>query len=416
VGHRLQRNFGDIVAFRFRTMNMLLLCHPALIHEALVEKNNLFAKDQRYRSIPEVLGDALLTSHGESWLQQKKTLKGLYDLDALKRSVPVIRALIDEMIESWSPGQRRDIHADMEQLTACVSYKLVLGRDKLATKAESAAKLSFLLHYWNHRGSQQILKLPELLTQRRDRRFREVLADLHADIDAAVAAQREHKAPLPVSLLARLAEVQPDGRLGELRAGVREQLLTFLLAGSDTSSSLLSWTLWEIARSDTLQEAVARECSAAPDQLFVSQSCHTPYLDAAINEAARLYPPVWAFGREATQDTALGGCHVAAGTQVVVSPYLVQRDPRFFPRPGEFDANRWLEPAAPPAQCAYIPFGAGARLCIGRPLALLQMKIILATILRRFRLQAVRSHRAVPLPKITLHPKHGLPLDLFRRA
>ncbi len=304
----------------------------------------------------------------------------------------------------------------MQQLTACVSYKLVLGHDTLAAKAESAAKLSFLLHYWDHRATQQIVKLPVLLTRHRDQRFREVMADLHASIDAAVAAQREHKVPLPFSLLARLADAQPDGRPGELEAGVREQLLTFLLAGFDTSSSLLSWTLWEIARSDTLQEAVVRECNAAADEWFVSSSRQTQYLDAAINEAARLYPPVWAFGREATQDTTLGGCHVAAGTQVVVSPYLVQRDPRFFPRPGEFDANRWLEPAAAPAHCTYIPFGAGPRLCIGCPLALLQMKIILATILRRFRLQAVRSHRAVPLPEITLHPKHGLPLDLFRRA
>jgi cytochrome P450 len=199
--------------------------------------------------------------------------------------------------------------------------------------------------------------------------------------------------------------------MSELRA----QLMTLLLAGFDTSASLITWTLFVIARSEELQELLMGEIAACDDTSYGPGGIKTPHLDAVIKESARLYPPVWGFGREAITDTTIGEYTVIKGTQIIVSPYRIHRDPRFFPQPETFDHSRWLDPGAALAPCAYIPFGAGPRVCIGRHLAVFKIKIILSRILRHYRLNLVPGFPVEPTPTITLQPRLGLRLQIRPR-
>jgi cytochrome P450 len=197
---------------------------------------------------------------------------------------------------------------------------------------------------------------------------------------------------------------------------IRDEVLTLLIASHETNANALAWTWHLLARNPEAEGKLFAEVDALQETPTASDLAKLSYTSAVVNESMRLYPPAWTIVREVVRDWDIAGSRIRPGMQVAMSPWVVQRDRRFFPDPLRFRPERWLDGSmdALPTY-AYFPFGGGQRLCIGRPFALLEGSVVLATVARHWRLRAVSDREVVPLPSITLRPRGGLPMRVERR-
>ena len=200
---------------------------------------------------------------------------------------------------------------------------------------------------------------------------------------------------------------------------LRDEVMTFFLAGHETTSLLLSWTLYALARHPPVQVRLREEVARAiagrrptPDEL-----ASMPYLDAVLCETLRLYPPVWSMGRKAVRRIEIGGIHLEPGATMLFSQWLLHRDPRFFAEPESFLPERWLDGLQRRLpRYAYFPFGGGQRICIGANFAMLEAGVVLAMLLTRFGVQPVEGQDAQLWPAFTLRPRSGVPLRVTRAS
>ncbi len=215
-----------------------------------------------------------------------------------------------------------------------------------------------------------------------------------------------------------LLEAQHDdgSRLSDKQ--LRDEAMTLLLAGHETTAIALSWT-WHLlmqhpqAEARLLDELRAVLSGRAP---VAADQARLPHTSALVTEAMRLYPPAWVISRQAVEDCEIGGQRVTAGTVLLMSQWVMHRDPRFYDAPEAFRPERWLEGLARELpRFAYFPFGGGARLCIGNSFAMMEAVLLLATIAQRYAFTAVPEHRVVPWPVVTLRPRHGVKVTLRSR-
>jgi cytochrome P450 len=199
---------------------------------------------------------------------------------------------------------------------------------------------------------------------------------------------------------------------------LRDEVMTFLLAGQETSTNLLSWIWYLLAQHPEVDERLLTELGAvlsgrAPT---VGDVPGLRYTEMVVLETMRLYPPAWAMSREAIQECEIGGYLVVPGTLLLISQWVLHRDPRYFPDPERFRPDRWSDGLAQRLpRFAYFPFGGGPRLCIAQPFVMLEAVLVLATIAQQFRLTLVPGRQATPAPAMTLRPKDGVHVTLHRR-
>jgi cytochrome P450 len=216
-----------------------------------------------------------------------------------------------------------------------------------------------------------------------------------------------------------LMAVRDEDGSAMTRMQLRDEAVTLLLAGHETTAIALSWTWYLLARHPEIDEQVGREARAAADgrPLTAADLGSLPLTERAINESLRLYPPAYTIGREAVRDCEVAGVPVRTGTTLFISPWVVHRDARWFDDPDRFDPDRWdgdLARRLP--KYAYMPFGGGPRLCIGNRFALMEAVLLLATIARRYRFTTLDPTPPVPFPTVTLRPRDGVPVVLERRS
>lgn len=199
---------------------------------------------------------------------------------------------------------------------------------------------------------------------------------------------------------------------------LRDEVMTLFLAGHETTALALTWAWHLLAQHPAAEQRLLAELAAvlggrAP---AVADLPRLRYADAVVTEAMRLYPPAWVIGRQAAADCEIGGYPVPAGTVVLISPWVMHRHPDYFPEPERFDPDRWTGGLAEqlPAH-AYLPFGGGPRLCIGKAFARMEAVLVLATVAQRYRMTPVPGQRVAPDPVVTLRPRHGLKMMLSAR-
>jgi len=199
---------------------------------------------------------------------------------------------------------------------------------------------------------------------------------------------------------------------------LRDEVLTFLLAGHETTALALSWTFHLLGQSPEVEEKLHAELhqvmgGRAPE---FSDLQALPYTDRVIKESMRLYPPAWSLARTAIADFELRGYTIPAGANIVMSQWIMHHDPKYFNDPAKFNPDRWLDPAMQKLpRFAYFPFGGGPRQCIGNSFAMMEAVLLLATIALRFRLRPVPGHPVVAVPSFTLRPKHGITMTFEHR-
>jgi cytochrome P450 len=416
VAAELKRRYGDIVRLDAGPISAVLLNHPELVEEVLGPKNAMFGKDKRYRSTPRLLGDGILTSDGELWRQQRRVAQPAFDVEHLATYGGVMAECAEKIVRSWRPGEVRDIHADMMAITLAVTGKALFGADMTDVASEMASSFMVLLEHWNHRATNP-LALPEVVPTRRNRQFNRAIGRLE-DLLATLVRERLQSGEDRDDLLAKMLHARKGQPGPPVDKQLRDDFVTIVLAGYETSANSISWTLHLLARHPQIEARVAEELRAALSGRAPGQADMPKlrYFEAVLTESLRLYPPVWGFGREVIQDCEVGGYPMSRGTQLFICPYLNHRDARFFREPEVFEPDRWMGGLAkqlPPG--AYIPFGRGPRMCLGRSFALMEGIIVLSVVLQRYRLEPDPTSSVTPRSGITLRPVPGLLMKVLPR-
>ena len=409
------REFGDIFYYRAGWIHVYFLNSPELIESVLVTNQQNFRKDRVIQNSRWFLGQGLLTSEGGEWLRQRRLSQPAFHRERLALYARIINGCAEEMLDSWKDGENRDVHQEMMQLTLRVVAKVLFSVDVKQESGEVAAALNLLMKHSS--GARMLLPpwvrylpLPFLI------RVRRAVRQLD-DVVYRIIRERRRSENDNGDLLSMLMSARDEDGSRMTDRQLRDEVMTFLLAGHETTALSLSWAWYLLSGNQAvavkLHEELARVLDGKnPSFEDLPRLCYT---EAVVKESVRLYPPAWSLARTAAEDFEIGGYLVPAGSNVVMSQWIMHRDPRFFPSPEQFDPGRWFEEHTQRLpRFAYFPFGGGPRYCVGASFAMMEATLLLAAIAQRFRLRMVPGHKVVPVPSITLRPKYGIKMSLHQ--
>ncbi|MCI0378987.1 MAG: cytochrome P450 [Gemmataceae bacterium] len=408
---RSAREFGDVVYMRFAHRRIFLASHPDLIEEVLVTRNHDFIKHFALRLNPLLLGNGLLTSENSFWLRQRRLVQPAFIKSRLAGYAPAVVATTERLLAEWRAGEHREIHAEMMRLTLQIAAKTLFGSEATSDTRDVARALQIMQDNFLERFLN-LIPPPLWLPTRSNRRFKRAVRRLDEIIYRFIRERRASQVEQHdvLSLLLR-ARDEEDGK-GMSDQQVRDEAMTLFLAGHETTALTLSWTWYLLAQHPAAAEKLLAEIqSVLPGRLpTFDDVAKLRYTEAIVLEAMRLYPPAYVIGREAIRETSVGGYPVRRGMTVLMSQWVVQRDPRFFADPEAFRPERWLEESAKHIpKFAYFPFGGGPRLCVGNTFAMMEMALVLAILAPRFRFALEPGATVTPVASFTLHPVPGVP-------
>ena len=416
----LSREYGDYAAFHIGKQLIVLVSDPDGIREVLVTQGKLFHKGRGLERAKILLGDGLLTSEGNLHLRQRRLAQPAFHRARIAAYGEVMTRYAERRGNCWHDGETLDIAREMAAYTLAVVGKTLFDADIEGEAHEIGAALAAAIAVFNFSVlpfGELLLRLP-IPASRRFRQGRERLdATIYRMIGERRAAGDDRGDLLSMLLLAH--DTEGDGT-GMSDAQLRDEAMTLLLAGHETTANALAWTFYLLSQNPEAEGQLHAELDAlGEDPLGADDIGRMPYTRAVLAETLRLYPPAWIIGRRATSPVVIGGYALPARTIVLTSQWLVHRDPRWWPDAGEFRPERWLAGgtahAATRPKFSYFPFGAGARVCIGEQFAWMEGMLAIASFARRFRMELAPGHRVVPQPIVTLRPKRGMRMTIRTR-
>lgn len=406
---------GPVVAFPMPRTPVVLVTQPADVHRILVAGHRRWTKRTiQFDTLRLVTGEGLLVSDPPLWTARRRLVQPAFHHHTLsgvaEQSVAVAAHRIDRLLRGG--GGVVDLDEVMMTLALDVLGKALfsadLGADARAIVTATVKALDGVVV----RARSPWLPAPHWPTPG-NLRLRRALRTIDAAVQRLVTQRRAAEAP-GSDVLGLLLEHGAD-------QAVRDEMVTLLIAGHETVASALTWTLALLAADPSRQARAAEEvdqvCAGRPPTM--ADLAALPFVRAVVDEALRLYPPAWVISRRAAQADELAGVAVPAGTVAIISTWSLHRDPQLWKAPGEFVPERWEDTAEDhPPRWAYVPFGAGPRLCIGRDFALTEATLVLATLLQRARLRPALPTEALPKAKalVTLRPAGGLPVLVTPRS
>ncbi|HYW04516.1 MAG TPA: cytochrome P450 [Gammaproteobacteria bacterium] len=409
----LVARYGDLCGFRLYNVPCCVVNDPALIRELLVSRNTRLRKPWDVRQLRLALGDGLLTSEGERWERHRRMIQPAFAHARIRRYAGAMTARTADRLTGWHGGEVVDVHAEMGVLTLSIAADALFGTDLSDLAPQVGVALAAFMDAFE-RMMTAAFPLPLSLPTPAGLRARRAVATLDRIVHELIR-RRRGEGPGEDLLSDLLATHDRGGTLDE--RALRDELVTLLLAGHETTALALTWSLYLLATHP-------RELAAAQAELDTVLAGRTPAaadagslerIRAVVREALRLYPPAWGVGREALEPLEIGGCPLRRGTQIFMLQYLTQRDARYFDDANSFRPARWLEGERQHPRYAYYPFGGGPRVCVGSSFAELEASLVLATILQRFGISPATADPPELQPAITLRPRHGLRLRLVDR-
>ena len=416
---RMAREHGDIVGLRILNRRFALVSHPDGIEEVLATRNRHFIKNFAQRMLAPWLGNGLILSEGDFWLRQRRLMQPAFRRERVISYADTMVALTRRMLDSWRDGETRDIHAEMTRLTLAIAARTLFDADIADQASDISQALLLLMHDFTKRF-RNLVAAPLWVPTQANRRTRQGLLRLREVMDRIIA-ERRHSPGDRGDLLSILLQARDEegdgGRMTDQQ--VRDEVMTLLLAGHDTTANALSWTWYLLATHPAMAQRLTAEVhQALGDRPPTAADLPAlPFTERVVWESMRLYPPVYGFGREAVQDTEVMGHRIPKGWNVIMCQWVVHRDPRFFPDPERFDPDRWADGLAQTLpRYAYFPFGGGPRLCIGNNFALLEAILLLATMAQAYEFTLDAEHPVEVQPAVTLRPRTGIWSRLRRRG
>jgi cytochrome P450 len=374
--------------------DLYVLAEPAHLKRALVDDVDAFGKTEDFRT---AFGDGLLTVEGETWREQRDLLSPYFFRERIGGYTDRMAARTDRRLDRWSPGDRIDAEAELSALALEILFSALFGRE-LALDGDAALRRSANgLNGWFKPTSWV---LPEWVPTPSRRRFHRSVERLRGEVDRLIE-RRERTGAEGEDLLSKLVRARDHVDLPE--ETIKDQLLTFIFAGHETTAKAMTFTLYFLARNPGIREQVEAEA----DAMVAGEGAPTltdldgmDALDRALRESMRLYPPVHTIPRRTTEPVEVDGYRVPAGEEVHLSVYGVHRNAGVYEGPGQFRPSRWTD-EVDRHDFAYVPFGGGRRSCIGREFALTEAKVVLGTICSRYRLEWLSEESIEVDPQVT---------------
>jgi len=414
---RCVREYGDVVGLRFGHRRVYLVNHPDLLEEILVTQSRHFIKNFALRINPLVFGKGLLVSEQEFWLKQRRLIQPAFSRNRLAGYSQVMIDATQSMLASWKPGETRDIYTDMMRLTLAITARTLFDAEVDGDASEVSNALHLLQENFLVRINSLLL-LPIWVPTPQNLRLRRIIRKLDEIIFRFIRQRRQNPVEKPDLLSILLQARDEDDGTGMTDRQVRDEAMTLFLAGHETTALALSWTWYLLAGHPEVEEKLQAEVDGvlAGRVPTFEDLPRLKYAEKVIQESMRYYPPVYLIGREAIDECVISGFRVKKGTTLLMSQWLIHRDPRFFEQPEKFIPERWTEEfARTMPKFAYFPFGGGPRLCIGNTFAMMEMVLVLADIAQRFRFTAKAGHDVTLWPSFTLRPRNGIPATLVER-
>ena len=413
------QRYGDAVRIKMGPRTLYFFNHPDHAKHVLSDHAANYRKGIGLIHAKRVLGEGLLTSEGELWRKQRRTIQPTFRRERLAGFAPAVVDEAGAMLERLDAAAGRrpvNVVAEMTRLTLGV-----LGRTLLDADLTPFGMLGPAFEVVQDQAMFEMTTLntvPLWLPVPRNRRFRAARSQLEDVVFTLTAGREKDPRPGGDDVISRLLGAYRDERdAGLRRRRLRDELVTILLAGHETTASTLSWTWYLI---DRHPEVAARMTAEAKEVLGTRPPGYDDirdlrYTNMVLQEAMRLYPPVWILPRRAVHEDEIDGYRVPAGGDVLICPYTLHRHPGFWRDPDRFDPQRF-DPAGPgPAhRYAYIPFGAGPRYCVGNNLGMMEATLVAAMVARRFRLRLVPGRRVAAEPMLALRARGGLPMTVTR--
>jgi len=410
------RKYGDLFYYRAGWLQVYFLNDPELIEAVLVRKYQFVLKDRVVQNSKWFFGEGLLTNEGESWLRQRRLSQPAFHRERIAAYADIMTGHAEQMLSSWQDGQIRDIHQDMMQLTLRIVVRALFN-----VEPEEIGKISSAMNVLMRNTVGLRLLLPPIarfLPVPAMIAFRRAVRQLDAIVYRIIAARRESERDTG-DLLSMLMQARDEDGSRMSDKQLRDEVMTFLLAGHETTALALSWTWHLLAQNSAaegnlhgeLDRVLAGRAPTFADMPALQQA------ERVIKEGLRLYPPAWGLAREVVSEFELRGYKIPRKANLVMCQWIMHRHPKYFPDPEKFDPDRWqLESLKNLPRFVYFPFGGGPRGCIGASFAMMEAVLLLAAIAQRFRLEAVPGHPVVPVPGFTLRPKQGIKMVVHRRS
>lgn len=411
------REYGGLVHLKFRKYDAYQVNNPELIHQVLTTQNKIWHKSVVYKNtLADYLGDGLLISDGDFWRRQRRLMQPAFHTKRISAYAQTMVENTNHMLETWQIGSTRDIAHDMMELTLWIVGKTLFDVDFRQDQNAIAEALDNLLRDVSTE-SRQMVRLPDWIPTPLKHRKQHTVDLLDHVVMPLIEERREHPHDTG-DLLSMLIMAEDEDGTQMSNQHVRDEALTLVLAGHETTANALTWTLYLLSEHPDIEAKLQAEVDSVLGKRTPSLDDlkHLVYTEMVLKESMRLYPPAWSFSRQTIADTQLGEYPIKAKRMALVIPYAVHRNETYFPDPERFDPERFnADNEHAIDKYTYLPFGGGPRICIGNAFAMMEAKLILAGIVQRFQLRLTSGHKVVPEPLITLRPKYGMAMDIHSR-
>ena len=404
------REHGDLAYMRLGPQHAFVVSHPDAIRDILITHQGNFTKSRMLERAKVLLGDGLLTSEGEFHTRQRRLVQPAFHRDRLIRYSADMVSCAERVRDAWIPGVELDMHREMTRLTLAIVGRTLFSADVSSDADEIGRAMTQIFELFDTLllpFSDWIQKLP-IPPVRRFEKARDKLDQ----IVYGLIAERRTSGRDAGDLLSMLLLAQDEDDEGQMTdKQVRDEALTLLIAGHETTANALTWTWYLLSQNPDVEARMHSEIDGVlgGKSPTFDDVAKLPYTTGVFAETLRLYPPAWAIGRRVKEQYAIGEYAIPPKSILLMSPWVVHRDPRWWPEPERFHPDRWRpEEAEKRPKFAYFPFGGGARVCIGERFAWAEGVLVLATLAQRWKMRLVPGHPVATQAVITLRPKYGM--------
>ena len=386
-----------------------ILSDPNLIHQILVDRNAEFHKAEIIRrSIGGLLGNGLLLSEGDFWKRQRKLAQPAFHHQRIAAYGTTMVQQTVEMLSRWKMGDTIDIAREMMALALDVVNRTLFSVN-MRDQAERIGQLMHVILEASNDRINQYEPVWEKLFKTRQKQETAAERELFHIIDGIIAEHRQRDEDTGDLLSMLLAARDEDGQpMSEQQ--LRDEVMTLFVAGHETTANGLAWAFYLVSQNPEVEAKLLREIAPLNGQPPTLKDLQQmPYSEMVMKEVMRLYPPAGGATREPIHDAQIGDYYLPAGSNIAISTYTMHRNPALFPDPLKFDPERFSpEREADIPKYAYLPFGGGPRVCIGNSFAMMESRLVLTTVLQRFKLVTVPGQKVRAEQLFTIRPKGGV--------
>ncbi len=415
---KVWKDHGDIATLRLGKYEMILLSHPDQVRRPLLENASNYDKQTPgYQQVAFVLGNAVFTNDGEDWKTSRKVFRPAFTQDQIRGFTQLMLTTAERLTDRWDqPVQIVEISTEMTRITFEIMGEALLGSDIQDHVDAIGSSFPPMLEALNARATQR-LPLPGWFPTRTNRTLNRALGDLHRVVDEVVRQRQQLAANTNDfrDMVSYLLEFRTEDGQPLSVERVRNEILTIMLAGHETTGVGLVWSLYFLSQHPEAMEKLYAEVDALEGPLRLEDLDRLPYAKGVFYEALRLHPPAWAFSRRALEEDQIGPYRIKKNAVMIIAPYFVHRNPKVWEDPEEFRPERFLPNAEKKDRFAFLAFGAGPRACIGAQFATNEAVIVLAAFVRKFRWKFVSPTPIKPTTSFSFRPEGTPMIELTRR-